>query len=91
MATESTVPTIGPLHGLGLAPTEEQLKRDALVIARQRSGPRNLSAPQWRFPLCRQPVWRARSALAPPSRVGTTFPLRALRADGRELRDASSD
>ncbi len=51
----------------------------------------SLNALQRRFPVSCQPVWRARSGLASPSRVGTTFPLLALRADRRELLDASFD
>ena len=91
MEAESTALIIGASHGLGLAPTEAWLKRDARVIATQRSASLNLSAPQSRFPVSCQPVWRARSGLASPSQVGTTFPLLALRANRRELHDASFD
>src|ERR1700730_6819755 len=43
MATKSTVLILGASRGLGLAMAEEWLKRDAKVIATQRSASRDLS------------------------------------------------
>src|ERR1700722_2749663 len=50
MTTESTVLILGASRGLGLAMAEEWLKRDAKVIATQRSASRDLSELQGRYP-----------------------------------------
>src|SRR6201987_2292425 len=50
MTTESTVLILGASRGLGLAMAEEWLKRDAKVIATQRSASRDLSKLQGRYP-----------------------------------------
>jgi NAD(P)-dependent dehydrogenase (short-subunit alcohol dehydrogenase family) len=49
MATESTVLIVGASRGLGLALAEEWLKRDARVIATQRSASQELRALQSRY------------------------------------------
>src|SRR3984893_18936902 len=50
MTTKSTVLILGAARGLGLAMAEEWLKRDAKVIATQRSASRELSDLQGRYP-----------------------------------------
>ena len=50
MTTKSTVLILGASRGLGLAMAEEWLKRDAKVIATQRSASRDLSELQGRYP-----------------------------------------
>jgi NAD(P)-dependent dehydrogenase (short-subunit alcohol dehydrogenase family) len=50
MTTKSTVLILGASRGLGLAMAEEWLKRDAKVIAAQRSVSRDLSELQGRYP-----------------------------------------
>jgi NAD(P)-dependent dehydrogenase (short-subunit alcohol dehydrogenase family) len=50
MTTKSTVLILGGSRGLGLAMAEEWLKRDAKVIATQRSASRDLSELQGRYP-----------------------------------------
>ena len=50
MTTESTVLILGASRGLGLAMAEEWLRRDARVIATQRSASRELSELQRRYP-----------------------------------------
>ena len=50
MATASTVLILGASRGLGLAMAEEWLKRDAKVIATQRTASRDLSGLQGRYP-----------------------------------------
>src|ERR1700674_3999089 len=50
MTTETTVLILGASRGLGLAMAEEWLKRDAKVIATQRSASRDLSELQDRYP-----------------------------------------
>ena len=50
MTSESTVLILGASRGLGLAMAEEWLKRDAKVIATQRTASRDLSELQGRYP-----------------------------------------
>src|ERR1700733_2512062 len=50
MTKKSTVLILGASRGLGLAMAEEWLKRDAEVIATQRSASRDLSELQGRYP-----------------------------------------
>src|ERR1700686_5090281 len=50
MTTKSTVLILGASRGLGLAMAEEWLKRDAKVIATQRSASRDLIELQSRYP-----------------------------------------
>ena len=50
MTTTSTTLILGASRGLGLALVEEWLKRDAQVIATQRSASPGLSALQVRYP-----------------------------------------
>jgi|SRR5580658_9558158 NAD(P)-dependent dehydrogenase (short-subunit alcohol dehydrogenase family) len=50
MTTKSTVLILGASRGLGLAMAEEWLKRDAKVIATERSASRDLSELQGRYP-----------------------------------------
>ena len=50
MTTKSTVLILGASRGLGLAMAEEWLRRDAKVIATQRSASRDLSELQGRYP-----------------------------------------
>ena len=50
MTTTSTTLILGASRGLGLALVEEWLKRDAEVIATQRSASPGLSALQVRYP-----------------------------------------
>src|ERR1700759_3858063 len=50
MTRESTVLILGASRGLGLAMTQEWLRRDAKVIATQRSVSRDLSELQGRYP-----------------------------------------
>ena len=50
MTAESTVLILGASRGLGLAMAEEWLRRDAKVIATQRSASRDLSELQRRYP-----------------------------------------
>jgi NAD(P)-dependent dehydrogenase (short-subunit alcohol dehydrogenase family) len=50
MTTKSTVLILGASRGLGLAMAEEWLKRDAKVIATQRSASPGLSGLQGRYP-----------------------------------------
>src|ERR1700686_5769355 len=50
MTTKSTILILGASRGLGLAMAEEWLKRDAKVIATQRSASRDLSELQGRYP-----------------------------------------
>jgi NAD(P)-dependent dehydrogenase (short-subunit alcohol dehydrogenase family) len=50
MTTETTVLILGASRGLGLAMATEWLKRDARVIATQRSASRELSELQGRYP-----------------------------------------
>ena len=50
MTTESTVLILGASRGLGLAMAEEWLRRDAKVIATQRSASPDLSELQGRYP-----------------------------------------